>query len=251
MPSDGDDPEKESIDSVLGDICAGGSSQYSFNKLATSASQFMINIKGINTFIKSVDIVEAYLHRLSLRSDRPSHGTSLPCCLALLYILLAVKEDGARGVEVQGTTIKFLAYSDDILIAAPSTGDIQAHLNAISDSDEKAGLRFKPRKCASLGIRNASGNGGILPDRTDGNIVHVAIRKCGAGVQSLSDTVDIDHLTYAMKMLASKDQLVRESAMSSLYEAVRKEAGVDPTDDNIFSFVLGSFVGQCDFGAVL
>ncbi|KAG8200904.1 hypothetical protein JTE90_020544 [Oedothorax gibbosus] len=73
-----------------------------------------------------------------------------------------------------------------------------------------------------------------LSQRADANIVRVAIRKGGAGVQSLPDIVDIDHLTYAMKML------VREAAMSFLMEAVRKKAGVVPTYDNIFSFLSGS-----------
>ncbi|KAG8171174.1 hypothetical protein JTE90_014842 [Oedothorax gibbosus] len=257
-------------------------------------------------------------------------------------MLRAVSGDDARGIVIQGSNIKFLAYADDILLAAPSAEDLSQHLNVISDSAEKAGLRFKPRKCATLGIRNAPRARGTLPNtfliqghqvpflrndeaykylgvkvgynpkqdyhclvdlvcdqidlihnsllapwqmlqairghilprieflsrnlalkkkdvlridkkiqsrvksilnlpqRADANIVRVAIRKGGAGVQSLSDTVDIDHITYAMKMLSSKDQLVREAASQSLKEAVRKKAGVDPTDDNIFAYLSGS-----------
>ncbi|KAG8171524.1 hypothetical protein JTE90_012037 [Oedothorax gibbosus] len=258
------------------------------------------------------------------------------------HMLRAVSGDDARGIVIQGSNIKFLAYADDILLAAPSAEDLSQHLNVISDSAEKAGLRFKPRKCATLGIRNAPRARGTLPNtfliqghqvpflrndeaykylgvkvgynpkqdyhclvdlvcdqidlihnsllapwqmlqairghilprieflsrnlalkkkdvlridkkiqsrvksilnlpqRADANIVRVAIRKGGAGVQSLSDTVDIDHITYAMKMLSSKDQLVREAASQSLKEAVRKKAGVDPTDDNIFAYLSGS-----------
>ncbi|KAG8173749.1 hypothetical protein JTE90_023239 [Oedothorax gibbosus] len=41
-------------------------------------------------------------------------------------------------------------------------------------------------------------------------------------------------------MLSSKDQLVKEAAIQSLEEAVRKKAGVDPKYDNIFAYLSGS-----------
>lgn len=78
--------------------------------------------------------------------------------LTIEHVLRSVKENDALGLEVQGSNIKYLAYADDILIVAPSPNDLQTHLDSISLSASRAGLRLKPRKCTFLAICNARGH---------------------------------------------------------------------------------------------
>ena len=261
--------------------------------------------------------------------------------LTIEHIIRHVQSSSAAGVEVCGKEIKILAYADDILLIAPSHSDLQTSLNAISSAADLASLKFKPRKCASLAIKNASlpraplhsifyvqgssmphlTNGeaykylgvqvgfdtrhdyspiisGVitdiqkihdsllapwqmlrairghilprveflfrnlavqkadvkrldkelkatvksimnLPQRADANLVHVSVRQGGAGILSCADVVDLDHVTYAVKILGSRDPFVKEVALSSLADTVRTKSGVDPTDEACLEFLNG------------
>ncbi|PAV62583.1 hypothetical protein WR25_19835 [Diploscapter pachys] len=69
--------------------------------------------------------------------------------LAIEPMLRAAQKSSA-GYSLYGHSVSVLAYADDVALIASDATDLQNALNDVSAAADRAGLRFKPAKCASL-----------------------------------------------------------------------------------------------------
>ncbi|GFT34818.1 retrovirus-related Pol polyprotein from type-1 retrotransposable element R2, partial [Nephila pilipes] len=60
------------------------------------------------------------------------------------------------GFELFSNSISYLAYADDLLIIDSSSAGLQRTIDLLSSQANRAGLKFKPAKCASLSFSFAS-----------------------------------------------------------------------------------------------
>ena len=68
--------------------------------------------------------------------------------LAIEPMLRAAQK--SAGYSLYGNSVSVLAYADDVALIASDATDLQNALNEVSAAADRAGLRFKPAKCASL-----------------------------------------------------------------------------------------------------
>ena len=79
--------------------------------------------------------------------------------LALEALLPALDGTNHGYIMDNGTTIKQLAFADDLCVIATSNEDVQNALNVIRDFSSWTGLRLNTRKCGCLSAINSSSKG--------------------------------------------------------------------------------------------
>ena len=72
--------------------------------------------------------------------------------IVMEVIIRAAEGTPAAGYRIANSTIKSLAYADDLCILASTSETMQAMLDRIHQASRWAGLTFSPRKCASLSV---------------------------------------------------------------------------------------------------
>lgn len=76
--------------------------------------------------------------------------------IAIQGMLTGIDQEVDAGYEFQdGSKIRYLAYADDLCIAAHTKNDINRMISRIEDFTNWAGLRFNTSKCASLSAINS------------------------------------------------------------------------------------------------
>lgn len=77
--------------------------------------------------------------------------------LVMEVIIRAVEDVPRAGIQIAQSTVKSLAYADDLCILASSPHVAQTMLNKAFAASQWAGLTFSARKCASLTIHRKQG----------------------------------------------------------------------------------------------